>query len=170
MGFKILGVVSIVIGCASFGFYSVYKERKEITQLRALLRLLDAFKMELMHSSSPIAKILRIVANDPDNQIHNLFRQLADVLDQHVSPNVSHCMDMIITQHYDLTDTVRSALNMVGDSLGSYGLELQLAGLASVRASVSQTIKSLRDGQQERHRCMQTLWLCAGAGIAILLV
>ena len=167
---KILGAATIVSGCAAFGLCSAYKERKETQQLRTLIHLLDSFKLELMHSSPSIANIIRKVATDDQNQVHCLFRQLADVLDQHVSPNVSSCMDKVIEAFPTLTDTVRSALCLVGRSLGAYGLELQLSGLSSIRASISQTLKKLREGQQERHRCMQTLWLCAGAGIAILFV
>lgn len=167
---KILGAAAIVLGCAAFGFGTAYKERKETALLRSLIHLLDNFKLELLHNSPSIANICRKIATDQSNQVHRLFLELADVLDQHVSPHVSGCMDKVVGKFPELPEQVQTALRLVGDSLGAYGLELQLSGLASVRATLSQTLKNLREGQQERHRCMQTLWLCAGAGLAILFV
>jgi stage III sporulation protein AB len=167
---KVLGAAAIVLGCAAFGLSSAYKERREASQLRALIYLLDNFKLALMHNSPSIANVCRKIATDKSNQVHELFLELANVLDRHVSPNVSGCMDKIVDKFPELTESIRTALHLIGDSLGAYGLELQLSGLASVRATLSQTLKNLREGQRERHRCMQTLWLCAGAGLAILFV
>ena len=167
---KILGAAAIILGCSAFGVCAAHKERRDVAHLRSLIHLLDNFKAELLHSSPSIANICRKIAVDPENQIHKLFLHLAEILDQHVSPNVSVCMDTALEGTPEFSDLIRSALRLVGDSLGRYGLELQLSGLSAVSASLSQSLKHLRESQQERHRCMQTLWLCAGAGLAILFV
>ena len=57
----------------------------------------------------------------------------------------------------------------LGSSLGRFDLSGQLKGLQSVRGECLRELESLEKNQPERLKSYQTLGMCAGAALVIIL-
>ena len=69
-----------------------------------------------------------------------------------------------------MPDSVNSILLLLSDTLGVFDLNGQLNGLDQAINQANQLLDKLTFDQDRRLRSYQTLALCAGAALAILLV
>ena len=65
---------------------------------------------------------------------------------------------------------LHEVMTELGDHLGRFDLQGQINGLEHCREHCVSKLKLLSDNKEKRLRSYQTLGLCAGAAIAILLV
>ena len=65
---------------------------------------------------------------------------------------------------------LRRLLTELGATLGRFDLPGQLRGLDAAIRSAEESLRRLREGAPERRRSYQTLGLCTGAAVAILLL
>ena len=91
-------------------------------------------------------------------------------LDAQVSPDVQSCIAAAAATVGQLPGRVQEAICILGASLGCFDLEGQLQGLEEVRSYCKTQLDEMTDGKEKRLRSYQTLGLCAGAALAILLV
>ena len=70
----------------------------------------------------------------------------------------------------NLSSITKQLLRNLGRSLGRFDLEGQLRGIDAVRHETLEALEKLTHDQDERLRSYQTLGLCAGAALAILLL
>ena len=167
---KIIGAVLIVAACGGFGFMVAISHRKEEKSLRELLLLLDYMECELQYRLTPLPMLCRQAAEEGSTQIHRAFMYLSQELEQQVSPDVCRCMSAALIKSKELPRFTHKAMLMLGHSLGRFDLDGQLKGLAFVRQQCSQDLDKLCRNKDARLRSYQTLGLCAGAAMAILLV
>jgi len=69
-----------------------------------------------------------------------------------------------------LYDLVRGAAEELGGNLGRFDIPGQLRGLENTRKECCDKLQMLTQNNDSRLRSYQTLGLCAGAALAILLV
>ena len=69
-----------------------------------------------------------------------------------------------------MPDSVNSILLTLSDTLGAFDLNGQLSGMDQAIDHANQLLDKLTFNQDQRLRSYQTLALCAGAALAILLV
>ena len=70
----------------------------------------------------------------------------------------------------DIPKRTKNALDVMAQSLGRFDLEGQLKGLNLARNVCRRDLEELSVNRDVRLRSYQTLGLCAGAALAILLV
>ena len=166
---RILGAVLLITGCGSFGFLMGIHYRKEIQMLRLLLTSLQEMEWELKYHLSPLSVLCGIGANASKGVLREVFCELQYQLESGMCSEISGCMNGII-QKNDISFRCRKCLKELGRSLGRYDLEGQLQGLASVYDQAKTYLEELDMHRAERVRSYQTLALCAGTALAILLV
>lgn len=167
---KIIGAVLIVVACGGFGFMVAASHLKEEKSLRQLIMLLDYMESELQYRLTPLPMLCRQAAGEGSTQVHKSFLYLAYELEEQVSPDVSRCMSAALEKVRELPRFTHKAMLTLGHCLGRFDLEGQLKGLAFVRQQCCQDLDKLCKNKDTRLRCYQTLGLCAGAAMAILLV
>ena len=64
----------------------------------------------------------------------------------------------------------KSQLMALRNSLGRFDIDGQMSGMEAVRQECERNLLLLRNNRENRLRSYQTLGLCAGAALAILLV
>ena len=79
-------------------------------------------------------------------------------------------MNGLLVQQKNLPRSVRRLLTGLGNSLGRLDLTGQVQGLQAVKAGCARELERLERNRDTRLRSYQTLGLCAGAALAILLV
>lgn len=169
MMIRLVGAVLLVSGCGGFGFAMGLHYRREIRMLRQLLAALQEIEWELKYRLTPLPGLCAIGAAAAEGKLGQLFRDLGAALEEGAFSEVSGCMNGLM-QTADITPKCRICLRELGNSLGRYDLEGQLQGIRLVMHKCRGFLEDLESHRAERMRSYQTLWLCAGGALAILLV
>lgn len=167
---KILGSMFVIIGCGCFGFKIAAARRKEEKMLRNLISALDFMECELQYRMSALPDLCRSTAAGCSGQLQTLFRSFSMELEDQISPDVSSCMRAVLVKHTNLPRSTYEAFCMLGESLGRFDMIGQLKGLEAVRAECRRKLNTLSTGSDVAVRSYQTLGLCAGAAVVILLI
>lgn len=170
MDYKWIGAVLIMTGCGGYGFALCVRDREEIRALKNLIRVLEFMAWELQFQMTPLPEICQKAGNAVNGIVGKVFSLLADALQSRMQPDVSVCMDLTLSQLPHMPETARAMLMLLGNTLGRYDLEGQLEGLETVRTGCIQALSEMEKDKHQRMRTYQTLGLCTGAALAILLV
>jgi len=166
---RLLGAVLLMAGCGGFGFSLAAAYRREARMLRGLIDALQEMEWELKYRMSDLSEICCIGADAAGGITKEIFRELAGKLKRREVTDISGCLNAIVNQK-DLPRSIRRNLKQMGATLGRYDLEGQLQGLETVRRQCKRDLKKLEENCVQRLRSYQTLALCAGAAMAILLI
>lgn len=169
MDYKWIGAVLIIAGCGGFGFTLAVLHRREEGALRWVMRALDFMTSELHFHGTPLPELCRGAAEVCENSVGQVFSRLAGELEACQSPQVSVCMDSVL-EETPLPEMTRQVLHQLGTSLGRFDLEGQMKGLEESRDLCRRQLEELTENRDSRLRNYQTLSLCTGAALAILLI
>ncbi len=170
MNFKLLGVISVLCGCGGVGFHIAYNYRREIKTLRQLIGILDFMECELQYRLTPLPELCRMAAREFKDDPGPVFLNLALEMESQISSDVERCMCAALESIKRIPPITQSGLEMLGKNLGRFDLSGQLKGIDAVRSDCRRRLKTLEDNRDNRVRSYQTLGLCAGAALAILLI
>ena len=136
----------------------------ELGRLRAALEYMSC---ELSYRMTPLAALCRGAANGGLGG--QFLTALAAELEKGTAPDVQVCVYTLLTR-MEPTKLLRRQLAELGATLGRFDLPGQLRGLERSIRETEQALRSIREGAPERRRSYQTLGLCTGAAMAILLL
>lgn len=167
---KIMGIACVILGCGGYGMMIAANHRREVRSLRQLLSLLDYMECELQYRYTPLPELCRQVALEANGALRNVFLSAATEMEDQISPDVYSCVDAALLRNPELPVHTKNMLNLLGRSLGRFDMEGQLIGLENIRAECRNVLARLTKDQESRLRSYQTLGICAGAALAIILV
>lgn len=170
MSIKLIGAMIIITACGSVGFSMAAAHRQEEASLRQLINALEMMSCELQQRLQPLPQLCRIAAKECKGNVARLFDSLAAELERQIAPDAAICMEAAIASIPKLTPVTRSIMEQLGNTLGRFDMEGQLKGLHSVQIQCQNALDSLGQNRDGRLRGYQTLGLCAGAALAILLL
>lgn len=170
MTYKWIGAILIVVSCGGFGFSVAAAHLLEEKTLRQLISTLDLMECELQYRLTPLPDLCRLAGNDAVGCIRTVFLSLAKELEAQISPDVSSCMNAVLSTSGEIPKYTREALELLGRSLGRFDLAGQLKGLEAVRTACRRQLEALTTNKEPRLRSYQTLGICAGAALAILFI
>lgn len=169
MNLKLIGTFIIITGCGGFGFSIAAAHRRKVSYLRQLLAVLDQVQSELEYRLTPLPELCRLASDSCNGELRKLFINFQAELERQISPDAQCCMNAVLANS-DLPQAVKLHLKDFGKTLGKFDLPGQLRGLDAVRKEVLLSMDRLTANQDTRIRSYQTLGLCAGAALAILLL
>lgn len=167
---KLLGAALVVAGCAFVGFYAAICQKIILSDLKKLMHMLEFMSCELRYKLTPLPALLRETAKQGSGFLRSYFSDLANELDSQIKPDVASCMAVVLEKHTLIPLDVQICLMELSGSLGRFDLDGQLEGLAYVRCLCTEKINTLEEGREARLRTYQTLGLCAGAAIAVIML
>lgn len=167
---KLIGIIFVIGSCGAFGFSLAATHRREEKCLRQLIAVLDYMACELQYRLTPLPSLCRQAAAESSGVIRNIFSGFTEELEDQISPDVSKCMQVSLRRIKDVPPITGECLCVLGQSLGRFDLEGQIRGLESVRQICRNKLEGLEANKDVRLRSYQTLGLCAGAALAILLI
>ncbi len=170
MMLKWIGAVLIILGSGGFGFSLAAAHRREERNLQQMIRGLDFMQCELQYNLTPLPALCRQTAGQVSGALQKLFLNLANELEDQISPDAEHCMMAALYKTQDIPGKCREAARSLGKTMGRFDLEGQLNGLDAVRSLCRNWLDQLTDGREVRLRNYQTLGLCAGAALVILFI
>ena len=170
MGYKGIGALLIIGGCGGYGFLLCMKDNMGISTLRDLTRILEFMAWELQFQMTPLPEICEKASHTVKGSLSSVFSSLADALQSRIQPNVSICMDQVLLAHPHIPQHAGKILADLGSNLGRFDLEGQLQALESARSACMNELHHREQDRLNRLRTYQTLGLCTGAALAILLL
>lgn len=170
MSYKLIGAFLIIVGCGSIGFRMARERIMLEKNIRYLLSALDHMLLELQYHFLPISKLLRLAAEKSGGMIKKLLLLIAEEVDSQIAPDAECCIRAALAKVGKLPHQIRLAFEKLGAVLGNYDIEGQVKSLEAVRKQYSTILEDLMNNKDSKIRGYQTLGLCAGAAVAILLI
>lgn len=168
MSVKLYGAAMIIAACGGVGCFRASAYKKEEQILGDLIVTTETMILELRYCSTPLPELCRSAASNDYGPVGQVLRDLADRLEENNAPCVSDCMSMSIEHVSRIPDSIRSRLELLGQSLGRFDLEGQIQGLEHFLESCRNRAKTMANDSEQRIRSFRTLGFCAGSALAIL--
>ena len=165
---KCIGAGCVFFACGLAGFRAAASLRKEEQMLLQTRRMLEKMESELSCRVTTLPQLC-LCASGCGKQLEELYRNLSQCLEQQVFPDATGCMEAVLTQA-KLPETVAQLHRILGQTLGRFDLSGQLEELAAVKTACQDALDGLRQNVSRKSRTYQTLGLCAGAALAIMLL
>ena len=165
-----IGALLIFASCGSVGFLKSGQFRTEERYIRDFIRILDHMTCELEYHLSPLPQICESACKMTFGCLQEIFHRLSLALEEQTASNVECCMHDVILQVQSVPNTLQDLLLVFAKSLGRYDLDGQLLQISAVREDARFLMDKIRSEGKERIRNYQTLGICAGLGLAILLL
>lgn len=170
MDIRWIGAVLIITGCGGYGFMLCANELQAIRDLRQLVRILEFMMCEIQFHMTPLPEVCLMAGKEVPGPLSAVFIRMGQELSGNVFLDASSCMASALSCFPGADARTHQQLKLLGTNLGRFDLDGQLKGLESVRDSCRKELELLEDNRSVRLRSYQTLGLCAGAALAILLV
>lgn len=170
MSIKWIGAILIIVGSGGFGFRMAWSYKREIQSLRQLARALEYMVSELEYRLTPLAELCVKTSEILTGSLKTVFLSFARELDGQMAPNAAYCMSVTLNNVPELPKKTAQYFKDLGNCLGVFDLQGQLRGLESVHSACMDDVTQMEQQRTQRVRSYETLALCAGAALAILLI
>lgn len=170
MGYKWIGAILIVSSCSLCGFAIAAGKRKEEALLLQLIEVLQFMERDLQYRLTPLPELCRMAAGESKGLLRMVFLNLFRELNCRKLPDAGSCMYAALRRSGEIPARVRRLLIQLGHTLGRFDLSGQLQGLQAVQKRCEDALETIQKNRDERLRSYQTLGICAGAALAIILV
>ena len=170
MNMKLIGALLMMLGCGGVGFSMTKNHKKEENAMLELCRSLEWMILELNYRMPPLSSVCRGAADVCKGCISRVFERLANELDRQITPDAYACMVAALASVPGVPERVTMHLKDLGTSFGKFDLQGQISGLETTLALCKGELQIMKNGREVRLRTYQTLGLCAGAALVILLL
>ena len=167
---RLIGAMVVFLCGGYFGFSMVASHKKEEKSLRQIVTAINYMQCEIQYRLTPLPQLLGQASKQINAVAGSVLEMLATELENQISPDVSCCMEAVLRRQMEIHGRTREVLSVLGQCLGRFDLQGQLKELGSVEALCRRYLSELENNRDARLRSYQTLGLCAGAAIAILLL
>ena len=165
-----IGAILTVAGCSCFGFSMVHAYKREVRILKNLISALHFMENMLQFNLCPLPELCRKTGARAAGTVQEIFFNMARELDWQVEPDAYSCMHAALSKSQSVSSLTKSYFLRLGISLGQFDLAGQVRELAAIRSSCEQDLQQLTSNQESRLRSCQTLCICSGIALAILLI
>lgn len=170
MGYKWIGAILIITSCSGCGFAIAAGQRREERLLYQLMGILQLMETDLQYRLTPLPELCRMAAGEGKGLLRTVFLNLYRELSWQKLPDAGSCMYAAIQRSGEVPARVRRLLVQLGHTLGRFDLPGQIQGLQAVRKRCEDSLASMQKNRDERLRSYQTLGICAGMALAIILI
>ena len=167
---KWIGTLCIISGCGGWGFITVVYHVRKIQFCRQFLSMLDYVECELAYRATALPQLCVQAAERSKGMIRECLLSFSKELEAQIAPNLSICMSYALDRRKGMDDFQRSILMNFAENLGHFDIAGQLKGLAQVKQNVDDILAALLENKENRLKSYQTLGICAGVALAIILV
>ena len=163
------GALMVIVGCGTVGFSMAARYARDVSILQQLCGILNEMEWELQYHLTPLPDLCRLSASNASGVIRDVLIHLGRDLSLREHSDVKSTMESVLLR-CNVPRRIQRHLINLGASLGRYDLHGQIRGLRSVKSLCRKELNDLEKERYERVRGYQTLALCAGAAIAIILI
>lgn len=165
-----IGAICIVAGSGFIGLFYILEHFKTTRMIRQLVIATKYIERELRYRQLAVPELLLNTADYCGGILKQLFTKLVDRINMQQDFDISASMDIIIQDQSFLPEPVKELLRIWSKGFGHFDLQGQLEGLEEFSVECKSRLETLTQEQGVKMRSYQTLALCTGAAVAILLI
>lgn len=165
-----IGAGMILVAGTGFGLYFVREHRNEERALEELIRVLDLMISEIQFRLTPLPQLCAIVSQNAKWEIGRVFTALEKALITQTQPDGAACMDHALEEAGVISRSVYRNLKVLGQTLGRFDADGQINGFSAAKELCQRDLAALQKDQDVRLRTYQTLGICAGIALVIVLI
>lgn len=166
---KLVGILLVGLSFGVIGFYLASNVKKEINYLHDFIGILDYIECELNFRLTPLPYLCDSAAKK-GKLLSSIFSSLAYELNNQIFPDTVRCMEAAVKKHQGIPLIIHELLMDFGYTLGKFDLHGQLISLNAIKQKCESLLFEREKNKHNRVRYYQTLGLCAGMIITILLL
>ena len=170
MNFKWIGAVMVLASSALFSVRIAAAHRKSVQTLTQLIRSLDFMECSLQYQLTPLPLLCEQAGHSATGIVRKVYLSFASELRKQTHADVQCAVRQALQYMEELSPREKRWFRLLGASLGRYDLPGQVKGLQGVREECILEMEKMKNNQEERLRSYQTLGLCAGTALVILLL
>ena len=170
MSYKWIGAILIIVSCGVCGFSVAAGKRREERLLSQLMDVLQFMEADLQYRLTPLPELCRMAAGETTGLLQTVLVNLYRELSWQKLPDAGSCMYAAIQRTGEIPVKVRRLLVQLGHTLGRFDLAGQLEGIQLVRQRCRESLENSRKNVDQRLRIYQTLGICAGTALAVILI
>ena len=170
MDLQWMGAIMIIAGCGGIGYLMAMYDKREMHHLQQLALAVEYMICELNFRGMQLPELCRGASQRCKGSVADLFGYLAQELDSQIAPDALCCMRHAMERCPEFRGSVPEYLSDLGATLGIFDLPGQLRSLEGLLERCRDRMAEMSKNRSQRLRGYQTLGLCAGAALAILLL
>ena len=169
---KLIGVVFIVISAGTVGFRLARQLRLRCTMLRQLQSALHVLKNEIAFCATPVPRAFAKMAASLEGALAELFARASGAMDKRCWLTPSSAMEYAMQEvpGFEQGDKVRDILLELAGKLGQYDLDSQIQGIGLAMTQLDEERQAAERERSVKSKTYETLGVCAGLAVAILLL
>ena len=169
---RMAGIVLIVLSAGTMGFRIAHSLRKRCRLLRQLLSALQLLKQEIGCCATPLPQAFALMAVSSDGSLEKLFSAMAREMDKNrwTTPLAAMRKALTLVPELPEGDPAAQILLELAARLGKYDLESQLQGIDLAALRLGEELGRAEQERSTKSKTYQTLGICTGLAVAILLM
>ena len=169
---KLLGAALVTVSASLVGFGFARGVRRQCAQLEGLLWALDFMQAELSARLTPLPQLFSMLASCRQRDVAAFFEAAGRALSVPPGCTVPVSFKRGFQASPGLSpgqDTVQ-ALYGLAQGLGRFDLESQLGAIERAKGSITSVLLQLQAQKRARCRSYETIGICAGLALAVILL
>lgn len=169
---KILGMIFVVASSAAVGFGFAAGVRAQAVQLQQLISALEYMKNEISYRLTPLPELFSLLSSPEGKPISTFFACCAQSMQQSPAASVQGVFldAMQKTPQLALPQAARQTLLELSLSLGKFDTAGQMSAITLASDRLRQQLQALEARRLERCRSYETIGVCAGLALAVILL
>lgn len=169
---RVMGAICVVSGAGAVGFGFAAGVRRQARQLTELCTALETMQAEIEYRMTPLPQLLRELAGICTPPLDTLFIRWSDALSNAQGATVSYALSCALRRTRGLALSAESiqALRTLSLQLGRFDTAQQGRAVGLCAQRLRQELLQLEAGKQTRCRSYQTIAICAGLALAVILL
>lgn len=162
-----IGFIMIVCGSTGSGLLLASAVRNEMRLCRALYTAVSAMKWEIASRHTPLNELLLTASDELPTPLSEMFR---DLTVRDVSDSLSAKASALLCRSNELPYALKQILASFFRDLGMQDVEAQSQALELALRRLDELLDEITRDRAARCRIYQTLGVCAGLSLAIILI
>lgn len=169
---KLLGALMITLASASAGFGFARTVRVQLRQLNALLGALEVMKSEMEYRLTPLPELCAALSQGEEAATAHFFRECAAQMeaDRCLPPQLAIQRAMERTEALKWSTRTRETARNLAFSLGKFDLGGQARAIELAQERLRAELAEVQAGSRARCRSYETIGICAGLALAVVLI
>lgn len=169
---KVIGIVFIVLSAGVMGFRMASALRGRCMVIRQLQSALQILKHEIAFQASPLPKAFARAAAAEQGVVSALFAKAAGAMENRcwMTPAAAFRQALQGIPEMDGEDRLRSILLELAAKLGKYDLDSQRQAIELAQTQLEEERRQAEQERTVKGRTYETLGICTGLAVSILLL
>ena len=165
---KLIGMLFIVVSAGSVGIGMAVSLKKNVQLMRQMLRILQILRNEIAFCGTPLPQAFALAAASCDGVLSMLFADTAKKMDRNPWMTAAEAMKQV--EFSQQNSQLLSICVELAEGLGQYDLNSQLCAVSSAKERTEALLNYAEQERSVKSKLYETLGICAGLSMAILLI